>query len=78
MDERMHAPLNSILCESYCSCIFRDAKFPNLLPATIDFQLQQCGPFLERSFDPAPDPRVPFILKGCSFVWPVQSGLWKT
>lgn len=31
-----------------------------IYPATIGFQLQHCGPFLERSFDPAPDPRVPF------------------
>ncbi|KAK2606810.1 hypothetical protein N8I77_005536 [Diaporthe amygdali] len=43
------------------SCVF-DAKIgvPNLAPVNVDFQLQHCGPFLERSFDPAPDPRVPF------------------
>lgn len=33
---------------------------PDLSPGNIEFQLQHCGPFLERSFDPAPDPRVPF------------------
>lgn len=43
------------------SCVF-DAKngVTNLAPVNLDFQLQHCGPFLERSFDPAPDPRVPF------------------
>lgn len=43
------------------SCVF-DAKIgvTNLAPVNLDFQLQHCGPFLERSFDPAPDPRVPF------------------
>jgi ATP-dependent RNA helicase DDX60 len=43
------------------SCVF-DAKngVTNLVPVNLDFQLQHCGPFLERSFDPAPDPRVPF------------------
>lgn len=43
------------------SCVF-DAKngVPNLAPVDLDFQLHHCGPFLERSFDPAPDPRVPF------------------
>ncbi|KAK7698777.1 hypothetical protein SLS64_012258 [Diaporthe eres] len=43
------------------SCVF-DAKngVTNLAPVDLDFQLQHCGPFLERSFDPAPDPRVPF------------------
>ncbi|KAH8759888.1 DEAD/DEAH box helicase [Diaporthe sp. PMI_573] len=43
------------------SCVF-DAKngVTNLTPVNLDFQLQHCGPFLERSFDPAPDPRVPF------------------
>lgn len=43
------------------SCVF-DAKngVTNLTPVDLDFQLQHCGPFLERSFDPAPDPRVPF------------------
>lgn len=44
----------------YLSLLDRDAKLPNLPAASIDFQLQHCGPFLERSFDPAPDPRVPF------------------
>lgn len=33
---------------------------PSLTPANVEFQLQHCGPFLERSFDPAPDSRVPF------------------
>ncbi|ROW17017.1 hypothetical protein VPNG_01433 [Cytospora leucostoma] len=28
--------------------------------ASVEFQLQHCGPFLERSFDSAPDSRVPF------------------
>lgn len=43
------------------SCVF-DAKtgVTNLAPVDLNFQLQHCGPFLERSFDPAPDPRVPF------------------
>ncbi|KAL1860353.1 hypothetical protein Daus18300_009266 [Diaporthe australafricana] len=43
------------------SCVF-DVKngVTNLAPVNLDFQLQHCGPFLERSFDPAPDPRVPF------------------
>ncbi|KKY34635.1 putative dead deah box helicase [Diaporthe ampelina] len=43
------------------SCVF-DAKtgVTNLATVDLDFQLQHCGPFLERSFDPAPDPRVPF------------------
>ncbi|KAI3391275.1 hypothetical protein diail_7634, partial [Diaporthe ilicicola] len=43
------------------SCVF-DAKngVTNLAPVDLEFQLQHCGPFLERSFDPAPDPRVPF------------------
>ncbi|POS71871.1 DEAD/DEAH box helicase [Diaporthe helianthi] len=43
------------------SCVF-DAKngVANLAPVNLDFQLRHCGPFLERSFDPAPDPRVPF------------------
>lgn len=26
----------------------------------LEFQLNYCGPYMERSFDPAPDPRVPF------------------
>lgn len=33
------------------------------LPAgigSLDFQMDYCGPYLERSFDSAPDPRVPF------------------
>lgn len=37
----------------------RSVRFPDI-PARIDFQLRHCGAFLERSFDPAPDPRVPF------------------
>lgn len=43
------------------SCVF-DTKngVTNLVPVNLDFQLQHCGPFLDRSFDPAPDPRVPF------------------
>lgn len=45
----------------YQSVLDRDAPFANLQQATVDFQLQQCGPFLERSFDPAPDSRVPFV-----------------
>lgn len=35
-------------------------RTPTLTPANVEFQLQHCGPFLERSFDPAPDSRVPF------------------
>lgn len=30
------------------------------VPVDVNFQLRYCGPLLERSFDPAPDPRVPF------------------
>lgn len=35
-------------------------KTSDLSTASVEFQLQHCGPFLERSFDPAPDSRVPF------------------
>ncbi|KAJ2968269.1 hypothetical protein NQ176_g9265 [Zarea fungicola] len=48
--------------------LFKDRKLPfpsssivdlQLPVKPLDFQLGHCGPFLERSFDPAPDPRVP-------------------
>lgn len=42
----------------YHSVLDRANKPLDLPPATIDFQLNHCGPFLERSFDPAPDARV--------------------
>ncbi|CAN8104160.1 unnamed protein product [Discula destructiva] len=42
----------------YHSVLDRANKPLELEPATVDFQLNHCGPFLERSFDPAPDPRV--------------------
>lgn len=42
----------------YHSVLDRANKPLELQPATVDFQLNHCGPFLERSFDPAPDPRV--------------------
>lgn len=45
----------------YQSVLDKDAPFASLQQSTVDFQLQHCGPFLERSFDPAPDSRVPFI-----------------
>ncbi|OAA65016.1 DEAD-like helicase [Cordyceps fumosorosea ARSEF 2679] len=45
--------------------INRQLPFPKTLTASLvpptealAFQLEHCGPFLERSFDPAPDPRV--------------------
>lgn len=44
----------------YRSVLDRQVKSLNLPKASIDFQLRHCGPFLERSFDPAPDSRVPF------------------
>lgn len=48
--------------------LFKDRKLPfssnsiadlQLPMRPLDFQLEHCGPFLERSFDPAPDARVP-------------------
>ncbi|KAB5513290.1 hypothetical protein GE09DRAFT_1163024 [Coniochaeta sp. 2T2.1] len=37
------------------------AKSKLALPvSSFDFQMDYCGPYLERSFDSAPDPRVPF------------------
>lgn len=42
----------------YHSVLDRANKPLELQPVTVDFQLNHCGPFLERSFDPAPDPRV--------------------
>lgn len=38
----------------------QEAATKSLPPVGIDFQLCHCGPFLERSSDPAPDDRVPF------------------
>ncbi|KLU88174.1 DEAD/DEAH box helicase [Magnaporthiopsis poae ATCC 64411] len=32
----------------------------NKAGTSIEFQLERCGPYMERGFDPAPDPRVPF------------------
>lgn len=45
----------------YKTLLDKEVKLPSLQLATIDFQLQHCGPFLERSFDPAPDSRVSFV-----------------
>lgn len=42
----------------YHSVLDRANKPLELQPATFDFQLNHCGPFLERSFDAAPDARV--------------------
>ncbi|KAK3400267.1 hypothetical protein B0T20DRAFT_180864 [Sordaria brevicollis] len=42
---------------------FPDITSGDLLPpgkSSLEFQLEHCGPFLERSFDSAPDPRVSF------------------
>lgn len=52
------APLSRPL--SYSTFLDKQAKSLNLPKVSIDFQLRHCGPFLERSFDPAPDSRVSF------------------
>lgn len=44
----------------YRPFIDRNTSLSSLAPATIEFQLEHCGPFLERSFESAQDPRVPF------------------
>lgn len=61
--ELPHYKIPALLSERKLPFEFLDIASGGLLPpgkSSLDFQLGFCGPFFERSFDSAPDPRVPF------------------
>ncbi|KHE88629.1 hypothetical protein GE21DRAFT_6037 [Neurospora crassa] len=61
--ELPHYKIPALLSERKLPFEFLDIASGGLLPpgkSSLDFQLGFCGPFFERSFDSAPDSRVPF------------------